>query len=152
MNYLLGLLLLISYGCCHKIAKQSVSTNNIDSDLNTNLYKIEKIDSLSQFYVIYSSKGIQRFKILSNISNEDSLLPKIKLGSRYDLTLFSILKDVRINNVRLPTFHKVDCVGLNDSLNICIEPQNFIYDIYRTKNLKGLYYFPNSAIGAIDSM
>lgn len=140
MKNLLFVLIVVGFGCNHQIIKSKNTENVLNRNLNTNYYLIEKIDSVANFYIIYAGRGAQKFKIIS-IMTQDTLLTKIKCGNRYDLRLFSVLKDVKIDDISLPNFHNIDCVALNDTLSTCIERQNFIYDLFRAKNLRGLYFW-----------
>ena len=136
----------VGQGCWIKTTTISSKTYPIDNNLNTNLYRIDQIDSVPEFYVIYASKGTVRIKILSNVTDE-LRGTNVKVGNRYDLDLFSILKDLAIAGKKIPNLPNNNCIWLSDSISVCIEPQNSIHNVYKAKNLQGLYFLDNNIKG-----
>tara|TARA_R110000850_G_scaffold25451_1_gene73427 strand:+ start:123 stop:554 length:432 start_codon:yes stop_codon:yes gene_type:complete len=106
-------------------------------------YKILKIDSINNFYLIYATKADTLFKIVSEKKFSDNCR-KIIIGKDYSLNLESIWrKEVMIGDVDVSpskTPH-VSCLYLNEITKVCLEGDS-IRDIYETKNLEGLCYLP----------
>jgi hypothetical protein len=98
---------------------------------------IMRIDSTKHIYQIYAARHDSTFKI---VSKKDYMVncKKIEVGKSYKLEIVSWF---------LPEeFHpkmRMDGVKINGEM-IKIERDSVISDLFLTKNLKGLCYFPNS--------
>lgn len=102
-----------------------------DSDT---LYRIVKIDSLNQFYIVYARYENTVFKI---ISKKDSLYGNelIRLGAKYKLTLKSLLN---INEMDILDIH----ICRIENTEFRLENDSVLWDLFITKELKGLSYQP----------
>ena len=139
MTKILFLIIILVSGCCQRLLETKPKAASLNLDLNTNLPRIENIDSLENVYVISASKGTIGLKIISP-KTDDFVTNRIQIGRRYDLDLYSILKEVYINGTKVLIFDNVDCIGIGDSSRLCIDRKNSVFDIYRARNLQGLNY------------
>ena len=117
------------------------SKKRIFNHVDDNKYLVTKIDSLNNYYIIYTTKGNENQKI---ISKKDNAIcnNKISLGKRYIIETTSIfnfkiksgdtVKEIK-NSVN------IDCMIL-DEIKFCKEPNLGIYDVLKAKNIKGLCY------------
>jgi hypothetical protein len=117
----------------------SCSTNRQLSNIEG--YKIEKIESTNNVYVIYAVRQENKYKIITHKINTCNN-KKILVGKRYNLILHSIHENApTIAGLKLVS-QNVHCFNFgNDTIDtyICIEPEKGIYDLYGCENLNGLY-------------
>ena len=117
--------------------------NTINS--NTGLYKIKKIQTKNDWYIIYAEKQDSTFKIVSGSEiGLNSECEKIRVGKSYAFELKSRRNNVpEINGVKLSPVNYLDieCYSFDKDTEICIEPKKGIYDLYHANNLKGLCFF-----------
>lgn len=102
-------------------------------------YKVYKIDSIHNYYLLYAKKEDSLYKIVSEkqIIKEGE---KIQVGEKYPFKLHSRLSDFRIGNVTIPTKNtNVDCFAFDSLTYICLEGDS-IRDLYYADNIKGIYF------------
>lgn len=129
---ILILLIFISCGYTSKLNH----TNTIEED-----YFITKIDSVDNYYLIYAKKSNENFKFISEKTHTE-YAKIIEVGNKYSLKKESIFEFKIIKNDSIITISNhvnIDCMILGDT-KICKEYENKIYDVYISKNLKGLCY------------
>ena len=101
---------------------------------------ITKIDSSALYYFIYVSKDQVLRKIISKKENIQNDLTRIKLGKTYFFNLNDFI--YRDSDNPLTGFISMDfCYSLDDDTLVC--PEDGVWGIYRTENLKGLIYQKN---------
>ena len=120
------------------------TTQNKDSvETKYNSYKITKIDSINDWYVIYAKRGKNVYKIVSKKEKNCSDSLKIKVGNAYKFHLISRKHNpLKIGNIVVKPQNSLDiqCYSYDKDTEICIEIENGIYDLYNTDNLIGLCY------------
>lgn len=119
-------------------------TNSISQNNSTG-YLVKNIESKNSWYIIYAEKNDSIYKIVvgKNEDNVDKDLKKIVIGQYYDFKLQSRRDSApEIGGVKLNPINRLDveCYSYDKKTEICIEPKKGIYDLYYTKDLKGLYY------------
>lgn len=95
---------------------------------NDKEYEIYKIDSISNYYIIYASKGDSLFKIVS-VKEISSNCTRIQLGHSYKIKFFPSANEENL----------IDLGGIiiNDSTIIDIE-RDSILELSFAKNINGL--------------
>ena len=104
-------------------------------------YKIKKIKSKNNIYIIYAQRNDTLFKILSSkeVSQVSSGYEKIRRGKCYRLELETLFP-LELLGVKLMSPGTTGRTGINFNGNLVeIEPQKGIWDLFYAKNLKGLY-------------
>lgn len=107
-----------------------------------NDYKIIDIDSINNYYLVYAKKEDSLFKIVSK-KEEVKNAKKIELNKNYTLDLYSRKSEApTINGVKIAPINIIDimCYNYENNTQICTDRKKGIYDLYSTKNLKGIYY------------
>lgn len=94
--------------------------------VNQPVYEIYRIDSVSNFYLIYAKMDTMRYEIVSEKVPSQTCEP-IVIGKSYPLILHS--KWEQFTNSQQP---------LEDSLIIQPNQEEGFYDLYHASNLKGL--------------
>lgn len=117
----------------HPEINPSVHTPNA-SIIEKNNFHVVKIDSLQTFYIIYTKKDKIDYKIVSEKIELSKECNKVKKGDYLALELKSIVPDTS------KISYKIGGVGYN-GVDIDFEGDS-ILDIYESKNLIGLCYFP----------
>jgi len=109
----------------------SLSCNSLKNQSTYISYKVIKIDSISDVYVVHAIHKKQYFKIVSHkVESKDSDCEMIKVGKKYRLNLKSLF----LNKKKLPlSVNGLDFYG--QTINI---EEDSIFDIHTTNNLKGL--------------
>jgi len=104
--------------------------------INQDFYKISKIDSINNVYLIYAKKKDSIFKILS-LKEDFSNFNKIEVGKSYDFKLKSLLRIKKLFGLEIIDYNVagIDFYGTT----IAIE-QDSINDLHGSDNIKGLYY------------
>ncbi|WP_177762022.1 hypothetical protein [Flavobacterium sp. I3-2] len=103
-------------------------------------HKIIKLDSINDYYLVYTSKNDSIFKIISKKGYVKEG-KKVKIGKKYPIKVRSMrdntptIKGIKISPIN---FLDVNCFQFDDSTKICKEEG--IYDLYFSKNLKGIYF------------
>lgn|SRR5690606_583709 len=104
------------------------------------LFKINKIDSINSYYLIYSVKDNKKYKIVSKKDTRERIECKnvLKENSYYDFELENLIPEVESSNPleNKPTFPVLSCYVFDDDTKICEENEMEI--LYKVKNLKGL--------------
>lgn len=111
-------------------------SKNIDSEF----HKVIKIDSINNYYLIYTTKNDSLFKIVSEKSYLNNC-KKIKEGKDYPLKVVSMSKSApSIAGIKISPVNYLDvqCFQFDKNTQICKEEG--IDDLYFTKNLNGLCY------------
>lgn len=117
----------------HPEIKPSVNTPNV-AIIEKNNFHVVQIDSLQTFYIIYTKKDNIDYKIVSEKIELSKECNKVKKGDYLALELKSIVPDTS------KISYKIGGVGYN-GVDIDFEGDS-ILDIYESKNLIGLCYFP----------
>jgi hypothetical protein len=120
------------------------SANTSAQGTSDSEYRIKKIKSKNSWYIIYAEKQDKQYKIVVGKDNEGGeKCQEIKVGKSYKLDLISRRDNApEIGGVKLqPANHlDVQCFSYDEKTEVCIEPKKGIYDLYYTKDLKGLCY------------
>jgi len=142
MKKIIPIVLALSLLMCSSKEKL-IKKNNPSLNLNSNkeILTIKSIDSFnsSKVYVIKALNNKNKlFKIIST-RNEDNKEIRlncnhIKIGQKYSFELFSVFSGISLGN-HLTTYTIYD-------VDISIEPENSIDDLYNTYNLDGLCPIP----------
>lgn len=107
-------------------------------------FLITKIEQVNNWNVIYAKNQKAKYKIVSGVNNtSDKNCVKIEVGKYYNLKLNSRKGNVpEINGIKIKPVNDIDidCYTYDEETNICIVPDNGIYDLYHTDNIKGLCY------------
>ncbi len=118
-------------------------------DLNKDKYTedeflVTKIDSLSDFYVIYAYNinNNLKYKIISKNDKSYNCDKQIEIDKKYLFKTTSIFT-LKINDngiIReISNNINIKCIQIDD-VKFCKDYDNGIYDILETKNLNGLCY------------
>lgn len=91
-------------------------------------FKVYKIDSITNFYLVYVTRATKRFKIISKKNPQDC--DAIDIGKYYYFDMIYMFGQIA-GGVFKPT-----CVGVDNKTNICLEDS--ITDLCFARNLKGL--------------
>jgi len=123
----------------------SITRNATMSNHDTG-YKIKKIEKNKDWYIIYAEREYTLYKIVSYSYPEDKTTEdckKIKVGRSYAFELIS-RKEGLPDDLKqyVPSFRT--CYTFYNDTQICIEPENFIYDLFLTDDLRGLCYIKKS--------
>ncbi len=105
------------------------------------LYKVCKIDSINNYYIIYTRKDNNKYKIISKMEYRMDA-EKIKLNERYNLKLQSLFNvDYFIDSINFnPSLTpNVECIYIDKLTPVCIDRKYSIFDLYKAINLSGLY-------------
>lgn len=105
---------------------------NIESNL---LYEIHKIDSTTHLYLIYAMKSGIYYKIYSAKGAKKSDCEIIKLHEKYKLELDTVASKKGV-------FEHMVGLTLDNGYTVEFEGDS-IRDLYVSKNLKGLCYYPD---------
>ena len=104
------------------------------------LFKINKIDSINNYYLIYSIKENKKYKIVSKKDTTEFVKCKDFLteNSYYNFELENLIPEVESSNPleNKPTFPILSCYLFDDDTKICEEDEMEI--LYKAKKLKGL--------------
>ncbi|MGV0923457.1 hypothetical protein [Empedobacter tilapiae] len=119
----------------------SISCNSskklLENELN---YKVEKIESLNNWNIIYLNRGNSKYKLVS-LKKENRECNKIKVGKTYSFILHSRGENPPvINGIKLKPINYLDinCYSYDSETEICIDPEKGINDLYSAENLNGL--------------
>ncbi len=135
MRKTLSLLLILSVSCSVSKLSSSKQRGNY-----SNYYKVYKIDSVNNFYLIYARKRDSLYKIVSQ-KHATANCVRIQENGEYEFTLHSSLSNRSVGtDVILPQNSlSVNCFNYNDSTTICLE-RDSINDLFYADNLKGLCF------------
>ena len=124
MKYLFLLIFIITSSC-------SVINRNY-----ANVYTIQSIDSIDNFYLIYARKNDSIFKIVSRKQSYNSKGNEILIGRKYCLSLQPrIIKGSKYSSMN---YWDTGCFNYGDSTTICLE-ENCVPNLYTTEDIKGLF-------------
>lgn len=101
-------------------------------------HKVTKLDSINNYYLIYTIKGDSIFKIVSEKNYVDNC-KKIEVGKSYPLELISMRSSApSIGGLKISPVNYLDvrCFQFNENTQICKE--DGIDELYFAKDLKGL--------------
>ncbi len=141
------LLIALACKCCmikpvKKSREITVLSNNVDSIGKE--YKVYKIDSIDNFYLLYAKSGNWSYKIISKKENQTKCNNVIQVSEKYDFNL----KDAKLvtvgtgDSTRNVYLFNVSCLVYNDTTEICIEKSsNLIAGLFIAENVKGLCFF-----------
>jgi hypothetical protein len=105
----------------------------VKEKVNSSEFNIVKLDSINNLYIVYAKKGDDYYKILSEkLLKKISNRKKIKLYKNYDLDVISIVPDTSKISLHLSGV-------LYKNTEIIFEKDS-IWDLYKSPQLKGLYY------------
>lgn len=115
------------------------SLKNEHASKEDDLYKVFKLDSINDWYLIYALRKDTVYKIVSHKeNNQDCEL--IRVGSKYKLSLKSMTEVAPvINGVKMVPMNYLDISHMFDE-NTAIRVDNGSYDLYFTDNIKGLCF------------
>lgn len=122
-----------------KVSKATIKVESIANSEEKEMYKINKIDSVNTYYLIYAKRKDTLYKIISkkeSINNCKYLI----VGGEYNFLLRSIWNQpIMIGNVNVSpsVTPEVTCLNFDDSTRICLEKDS-IKDIHISTNIKGL--------------
>jgi hypothetical protein len=122
------------------IASVLMACSNTRQIEHSQVYKIAKIDSLNNFYIVYATCGGQKFKIVSEKRNTLNC-EKIRTGKSYPLKLSSILNQpIKFGDRTINSGSNllVNCFMFDKDTEICRETN--IPDLHNAENLIGLCY------------
>jgi hypothetical protein len=109
--------------------------SNVDAQ---NAYRITKIDSTGNYYLIYALRNDSLFKIVSKKTTQSNS-KSIKTGGEYDFKLRSDFSELPLGDgtfsVKRSTL--VDCFGYDSLTTICYE-ENCVRDLFHSDNINGL--------------
>lgn len=102
------------------------------------VYKVYKIDSINNYYLVYAKRAAMKYKIVSVKAKAKNRYAKIVIGGDYKFRLHSRFE--HLNKFGDPLLRtQVNCYFYDDSTAICLERKDSIYDLYQANNLRGLY-------------
>ena len=141
--YIVTISILIFVSFSHfTIQKSNLEDRNGLSDQIDSSFKVYKIDSINNYYLVYAKRHDSLFKIVSEKAINTNC-EKIRVDNNYIMSLASIwTKPIMMGNLNVSpsmTPH-VTCLGFDDSTSICIDRANGIYDLFTCDNLVGLGY------------
>lgn len=112
----------------------------------TELFKINRIDSVADYFVIYATRNGIKHKIVSH-KTDIQLGDRIKVGHSYPIDAdFHHLMDPYAVPEYLDVVH---VVWINDTTIIDIEPDSEIFDLSYARNLYGLDIVSISIVDAL---
>jgi hypothetical protein len=122
-------------------SKSIVSINNNSKknsfDKHSTSYRVYKIDSINNYYLIYAKKRGSRYKIVAK-KEEAENCNRIRINSNYKFDLHSV-RDVPGDPNSGKKSLQVSCFDYGDSTIICLEGDS-IRDLYYSDNIKGLCF------------
>ena len=118
----------------------SSKTENKKTD---SLFKVCKIKSLKNFYIIYLEKNDTLYKVISKKEEESSYCNKIKVRKYYQFNLIVIFPNkFIIDEKEYQTPYNVECLYLDKFTTVCLERKISIYYLHMATNLHGLCLKP----------
>jgi hypothetical protein len=152
MSKLILIFFIVTFSHCGEKLSNSLATSKLPPSIVENKsgksYRVYRIDSLDNFFLIYAGKNDSNFKIISE-KGPELRCRNIYSGGIYQFALHNA-KDITINNttqtLRFYLFN-VDCLIYNDTTRICIERGGkFIEGLFIAKNIQGLCYTDNDTL------
>ena len=133
--------IIIFLGCTFLFFQLSCSDHkqkvvlNLEKNVN-DFYSVYKIDSINNYYLIYTLRKNIHYKIVSQ-KTPDAKGELIKKGNYYDFKVFSLL---HLIDDSIPIMGPVGCIEVAENTEICVETEDSIYDVFHARNIKGLYF------------
>lgn len=127
------LIILAVVSCFNQKKYPNKSKDNL-TDLD--LYRVYKIDSIRNFYLIYAERKDVPYKIVSEKAYVINC-ERIRINEKYPFILHSLLASRRVGNTKIMPGN-VDCFYYGDSTFICLEEG--IYDLHSADNIQGLCF------------
>lgn len=125
------LTLILLFSCNNKVK----SLQSVVNDNHEKSYKVYKIDSINNYYLIYLNDKQYNYKVVSEKADNINCREKIKVNRKYRLELVSITRSMLGDHFL--SYHHLGGITLGNTL-IRIERENSIIDLYYAKNIKGL--------------
>jgi len=125
------LTLILLFSCNNKVK----SLLSVVNDNHEKFYKVYKIDSINNYYLIYLNDKQYNYKVVSEKADNINCREKIKVNRKYRLELVSITRSMLGDHFL--SYHHLGGITLGNTL-IRIERENSIIDLYYAKNIKGL--------------
>lgn len=136
-NIIVIFVLLILSSCRDNYDKKLSKENDTDVHVNqidNENFKIVKIDSVSNLYLIYALKSEKYFKIISNKQDSfSSNCNRIKPNELYKL-------DVEMMYSQAQMIQHTDGIRFDDTTTVYFEGDSIV-ELHAVKNMKGLCYF-----------
>ena len=131
---------LILFGCTSKkIAQSKVKEGGQNIAKASELYKVYKIDSINNYYLIYAKKKDSLYKLVSK-KQVTGNCANIGLNQEYAFSLTSIWNQnitIEGRNISPSLTPHVSCLSFDDSTKICLEKDS-INDLFHADNIRGL--------------
>jgi len=125
------LTLILLFSCNNKVK----SLLSVVNDNHEKFYKVYKIDSINNYYLIYLNDKQYNYKVVSEKADNINCREKIKVNRKYRLELVSITRSMLGDHFL--SYHHLGGITLGNTL-IRIEREDSIIDLYYAKNIKGL--------------
>jgi hypothetical protein len=135
------LLFVILGSCSHSKVLHTIQPNEISSDAqNTTPYKVYKIDSINNFYLIYARRSDSLYKIVSKKEGVENC-NRIRENGMYDFKLHAHSENRTIGGAKILPQNSllVNCFSYDDSTKICLE-RDSINDLHYAENIRGLCF------------
>ena len=144
MNKILIAIFIFFFSCMNSKFNNNNNTLQVKSIKlinDSSLFKVYKIDSINNYYLIYAKRRDTFYKIVSqkwfnyNCKN-------IIIGSKYSFILTSIWNTpiiIENENVSPSMILHVTCLSFDKKTNICLE-RDSINDLFSASNVKGLCF------------
>ncbi|SIT26013.1 hypothetical protein SAMN05421786_11712 [Chryseobacterium ureilyticum] len=123
---------------CFALLIFSCKSKDISIDNSFKQYRVYKIDSLNNFYLIYAKKDKELYKIVSKKVSNNSCNKVLKPGSSYDFIIHSINKNAPvIGGIKIAPINSADinCYQFDKETSICKEAG--VNDLYFADNIIG---------------
>lgn len=135
-----SLVLLMTFCKAKKGVVRETTSNNQDSKIVVpQMFRLYKIDSLNNVYLIYAYNGSRPFKLVSLKDENNGSCEKLEVNKSYQLMISSIvLKKLNGRDVSpsvTPLLTGVEYYG-----NIISFEKDSILDIFTSPNIRGLCY------------
>lgn len=133
MNYFVILVITFCGISCNSQQKA------LESRVDTEKYYVYQIDSIDNYFLIYTKKEDTIFKI---VSKKEALkkcdLVKINNSYHFDLYSQSSVPLITGEIIAPVSIYDVVCHTFENGTKICTDRKSGIYDLYYARNLKGL--------------
>jgi hypothetical protein len=113
----------------------SCYVKKINGTNDFNLYKVNKIDSINNYYILYVKRNDSLFKVVSK-KQINTNCKSVHIHKSYDFKLNLMKLSINGNNVSVPNNLDIQCFQFDEKTTICNEPN--VYGLYFTESLNGL--------------
>lgn len=107
-------------------------------------FRVVKIDSIANFYLVFAIRHDEKFKIITEKENVDmpDCKKKIMVGQSYYLTLRRYIDAIVVNGklIESTDYAEWHCYPFAPNVFICNEPKNGFFSLYFTDDIKGMCY------------